>query len=78
MQTSSTSSTNLNVLVKSNGEDKIIPENTTILKLLYEYKINKDRVVIELNQKILNKKEFDLTTIKKNDEVEIVTFVGGG
>ena len=71
-----TDSKNVNVLI--NGESKAIPHNCSILKLLELYKISKDRVVIELNQNILKKEEFDLTNLKENDKLEIVTFVGGG
>ena len=66
------------VLIKVNGEVKSIPQNISILKLLEDYKINKDRVVIELNKDILKKKDFESVTLKEKDELEIVTFVGGG
>lgn len=66
------------VLIKINGEDKLVPQNTSILELLEVYKINKDRVVIELNKNILKRDEFHSFTLKENDKVEIVTFVGGG
>ena len=66
------------VLIKVNGEVKSIPQNISILKLLEDYKINKDRVVIELNKDILKKKDFESITLKEKDELEIVTFVGGG
>lgn len=66
------------VLIKVNGEDKSVPQNISILKLLETFKINKDRVVIELNKNILKKNSFEATTINENDELEIVTFVGGG
>ena len=71
-----TSCKNSNVLIKVNGEAKTIPQ-ITILSLLEEYKIKSDRVVIELNKKILKKEDFNYV-IKENDELEIVTFVGGG
>ena len=75
MKTNSKSS---NVLIKINGEDKLIPQNISILELLEIYKINKDRVVIELNKKILKKEEIKSTLLKGNESLEIVTFVGGG
>ena len=66
------------ILIKVNGEDKSVPQNISILKLIESLKINKDRVVIELNKKILKKDLFDLTLLSENDQLEIVTFVGGG
>lgn len=77
MNTDSKNINGLSVLVKINGEDKLIPQSTTILKLLEIYKINKDRVVIELNKKILKKDQYNIL-IKKTDVIELVTFVGGG
>ena len=66
------------ILIKVNGEDKFVPQNISILKLIESFKINKDRVVIELNKKILKKDLFDSTLLSENDQLEIVTFVGGG
>ena len=66
------------ILIKVNGEDKFIPQSISILKLIESFKINKDRVVIELNKKILKKDLFDSTLLSENDELEIITFVGGG
>ena len=73
-----TDSLTSSILVKINGEDKSIPQNISILKLIEMYKLNKDRVVIELNKNILKKDQYGKITIKSSDEVEIVTFVGGG
>lgn len=73
-----TTSNNDKILIKVNGEDKSIPQNTSILSLLELFKINKDRVVIELNKIILKKSDFEFTILKGNEELEIVTFVGGG
>ena len=71
-------SKSFNVLIKINGEDKPIPQDISILKLLEIYKINPDRVVIELNRKILKRDRLETLLLKENDEIEIITFVGGG
>lgn len=73
-----TSSKNSNVLIKVNGDAKSIPQNISILELLETFKINKDRVVIELNKEIIKKDKLYSTFLKENDEIEAVTFVGGG
>ena len=69
---------NSSMLIKLNGENKFIPQSISILKLLETLTINKDRVVIELNKKIVSKNTFQDTILTENDELEIVTFVGGG
>ena len=73
-----TDSKNSSILIKINGEDKLVPQNISILKLIESLKINKDRVVIELNKKIVKKDQFDSIFLSENDQLEIVTFVGGG
>ena len=73
-----TTSNNSSILIKVNGEDKSVPQNISILKLMELFKINKDRVVIELNKTILRKELFNSTLLSENDQLEIVTFVGGG
>ena len=73
-----TSSKISSILIKVNGEDKSIPQNISILELIESFKINKDRVVIEFNKNILKKDLFNSTLLSENDELEIVTFVGGG
>jgi sulfur carrier protein len=41
-------------------------------------KLNPDHVVIEYNLSILNKKLWPQTMLKESDNLEIVSFVGGG
>ena len=69
---------NSNILIKVNGENKFVPQSNSILKLLEILNINKSRVVIELNKNIINKNAYENILINENDELEIVTFVGGG
>lgn len=61
-----------------NGEQKQIQEGFTIIALLAELGIQKERVAIELNLDIVPKGRFDDTILKDGDRVEIVSFVGGG
>jgi thiamine biosynthesis protein ThiS len=61
-----------------NGETKECPEGTTIEKLLDSYKIDKNRVAVELNLQIVPRKEFPERALKDEDVLEVVTFVGGG
>ena len=67
-----------NILVKINGENKSVPQNFSISNILELFKINKNNVVIELNRKIIKKDSLESITLNDNDELEVVTFVGGG
>ena len=61
-----------------NGKEKTISPDLNIEKLLEQLKVNQLNVVIELNLDILDKNKYNRITLKENDKVEIVHFVGGG
>ncbi|KKO21259.1 MAG: thiamine biosynthesis protein ThiS [Candidatus Brocadia sp.] len=64
--------------VALNGEIKECPEGTTIEDLLDLYKIDKNRVAVELNLHIIPRKELSTRMLRDADALEVVTFVGGG
>jgi sulfur carrier protein len=66
------------IKIKVNGKVKTIKENTKLLNLLKNLKIPIQKVAIELNQEIMNKKKLDKVELKKSDKIEIVHFIGGG
>ena len=66
----------MNIIV--NGETKNISENKSIQDLVSDLKLHKDKIVIEHNAKILKSDEWNETTLKNNDKLEIISFVGGG
>lgn len=49
---------------------------------LYDFLISKNydlsKVAVELNRKIVAKKEYENIVLKDSDSIEIVCFVGGG
>lgn len=61
-----------------NGKEKEIKENEIISDLLKELNIKEKMVAVEINLKIIDKKEFKNVFIKENDKIEIVHFMGGG
>ena len=60
-----------------NGESKECVEGITIENLLDLYKIDKNRVAVELNLQIIPKKELSTLVLRDTDLLEVVTFVGG-
>ena len=66
------------IKIKLNGKFKYLHENYKISDLLNDLKIPLKKVAIELNQEILDKKKITNTTLKKDDKIEIVHFIGGG
>ena len=60
-----------------NGESRDLPEGETIRALVARYNLKPEKVAIELNRRLLRSEKYD-TPLNDGDEVEIVTFVGGG
>ncbi len=61
-----------------NGETRECLIDISISKLLKNLDINEDHVAIELNHEIIPRAKFGERRLKENDNLEIVTFVGGG
>jgi thiamine biosynthesis protein ThiS len=65
----------MNVTV--NGDARDVPDGETVRSLVHRYNLSPDKVAIELNRRLVRSDRYD-TPLKDGDEVEIVTFVGGG
>ena len=63
--------------VKVNGEARDLPQGETLRALVARYKLTPEKVALELNRRLVRAEKYD-TVLKEGDEVEIVTFVGGG
>ena len=61
-----------------NGVAHTLNESLTITELFVELNLKEEGRVVEYNGKILNKLEFNSTTIKHDDNLEIIQFMGGG
>ena len=66
------------IKIKVNGKIKSINENNNLLNLINSLKIPIKKVAIELNEEIADKRKLRKITLKKNDKIEIVHFIGGG
>jgi thiamine biosynthesis protein ThiS len=66
------------IKIKVNGKIKSINENNNLLNLINSLKIPIKKVAIELNEEIVDKTKLRKITLKKNDKIEIVHFIGGG
>ncbi|MBU5269596.1 sulfur carrier protein ThiS [Clostridium sporogenes] len=61
-----------------NGNDMDFKEGITIEELLNNLKINKDKVVVEVDLNIIDKDEYNSFKLSTDSKVEIIRFVGGG
>jgi len=66
------------IKIKLNGKDLIIPKKTTVKSLIDNLKLPINKIAIEKNRKILDKKKINKIILNKKDRVEIVHFIGGG
>jgi thiamine biosynthesis protein ThiS len=64
--------------IQVNGEQRGSQAGATVGDLLRELGIKTERVAVELNLEILDRKEFDQRSLKPGDRVEILSFIGGG
>jgi thiamine biosynthesis protein ThiS len=61
-----------------NGKHTEVEEGSGISDLINSLGLNKERVAVELNRRIVRRADWDSTAISEGDKVEIVHFVGGG
>ena len=64
--------------IQLNGKKIVIKSNFSILDLLKKYKLDKKRIAIECNGKIIQKNYYKKKYLKDKDKIEIVHFIGGG
>ena len=66
------------IKIKVNGKKVLFKKNQSMKILIKKLKIPLNKVAIELNKKIIDKKKLNMIKINKNDNIEIVHFIGGG
>ena len=64
--------------IKINGKKCTINPKMTLKEVIDRFKIPLDKVAIELNENIIDKKKLDKIKVNNNDKIEIVHFIGGG
>ena len=66
------------IKIKINGKIKSINQSSNLSMVLKNLKIPLNKVAIELNEEIIDKKKINKIKLNKNDKIEIVHFIGGG
>ena len=70
--------TNNKIKIKINGKNILVEEYLKVSSLVKKLDIPLNKVAIELNNKIIDKKKLKNITLKNKDKLEIVHFIGGG
>ena len=63
--------------VTVNGESRELAPDATLRDLIELCKFNPNHVAVELNRRLVRTEKYE-TPLKAGDEIEVVTFVGGG
>jgi thiamine biosynthesis protein ThiS len=66
------------MLLHINGEQREFPDSLTVAGLVAQLGMKPDRVAVELNVEIIPRTQWETTTLKGGDKLEVVHFVGGG
>ena len=64
-------------MVKVNGESYDYA-GLTVMEMLEKQSFSTERIAVEINMEIVPKASYSATTLKDEDTVEVVSFVGGG
>ena len=66
------------IKITVNGKQIQVIPNFSMKSLITNLKIPLNKIAIELNKKIIDKKRISKIKLKKGDKIEIVHFIGGG
>jgi len=66
----------MNIIV--NGENRDVPEGSTVAALLESLELGTKFVAVERNLDVVPRAQHETTVLEEGDRLEIVTLVGGG
>ena len=66
------------ISIQLNGKKEDLKDSMSISQLLSEKKIRPEVVTVELNDRIVERADYDKTAIKDKDKLEFVYYMGGG
>ena len=66
------------IKITVNGKQMQITPKFSLKSLIIKLKMPLNKIDIELNKKIIDKKRISKIKLKKGDKIEIVHFIGGG
>ena len=66
------------IKITVNGKQMQIIPKFSLKSLIAKLKMPLNKIAIELNKKIIDKRKISKIQLKKGDKIEIVHFIGGG
>lgn len=64
--------------VTINGETHTLEDGMTVAELIRQRGAEPRRVAVEINKELVTRADYENTRINEGDQIEIVSFVGGG
>jgi thiamine biosynthesis protein ThiS len=61
-----------------NGEPLEVEENISLPELITVLQLKAEQIAVELNHQVVRRTQWEGTSLKAGDKIEIVHFVGGG
>ena len=66
------------MILRINGEEKDVVKCDNLLELINAKRLKAGRIVVEHNRRIVFKEQWHEIILSEKDNIEIVSFVGGG
>ena len=66
------------IKINLNGKALFLNKGTSLYKVIKKNKLESNKIAIELNREIINKKKIDKIFLKNRDKIKIVHFICGG
>jgi thiamine biosynthesis protein ThiS len=61
-----------------NGEPRAVPAGSTVADLVQSLGLQPKQVAVERNKHLVRRADHDATPLATGDQIEVVTFFGGG
>jgi thiamine biosynthesis protein ThiS len=74
----STAASGAGIEVTVNGRPVRVPTGSTVSQLLETLRLDRGRVAVEVNLRVVPRAEHASLRLNHGDRLEVVTFVGGG
>lgn len=65
-------------MIRVNGQEEVLEEKLTIEDYISQHGYRTNRIAVEKNGTIVPKRNYADTLLEDGDQIEIVSFVGGG
>jgi len=66
------------MIITVNGETKEVAQQLNLNELLKYFSLPQQLIAIEINKRVVRKKDWENIKINDSDKIEIIHFVGGG